>query len=175
MDGPLDEYEQITSLLKDRPNHKGMDFKTPVGTPVKAPASGTVTRINWNWHANGDCVELKLADGTLAKCDMCIDRVENGLLPACVETCPTGAMNFGERDEILALAKKRLSEARKKFPKAVLIDPDDVRVIYLTAFDPALYYENAMADAGHFDMSRKMALKRMVRPVAGAASRLLRL
>jgi len=114
-------------------------------------------------------------DGTLAKCDMCIDRVENGLLPACVETCPTGAMNFGERDEILDLAKKRLAEAKKKFPQAVLVDPDDVRVIYLTAFDPALYYENAMADAGQFDMSRKMALKRMTRPVTRAASRVLRL
>ncbi len=114
-------------------------------------------------------------DGTLAKCDMCIDRVENGLLPACVETCPTGAMNFGERDEILALAKQRLAEAKEKFPQAVLIDPDDVRVIYLTAFDPALYYENARADAGAPAMSRKMALKRMVRPVARSASRRLRL
>jgi len=37
-------------------------------------------------------------DGTLAKCDMCSDRVENGLLPACVKVCPTGAMNFGEPD-----------------------------------------------------------------------------
>ena len=31
--GPLADYEQITSLLKDRPTHEGMDFKTPMGTP----------------------------------------------------------------------------------------------------------------------------------------------
>jgi murein DD-endopeptidase MepM/ murein hydrolase activator NlpD len=65
--GPLDQYDQITSLLKDRPTHKGMDFKTPVGTPVSSPQVGTVTRANWNWNANGNCIEVQYADGTLAK------------------------------------------------------------------------------------------------------------
>jgi murein DD-endopeptidase MepM/ murein hydrolase activator NlpD len=65
--GPLDDYEQITSLLKDRPTHKGMDFKTPVGTPVHAPRDAVVTRTNWNWGANGNCVELRLDDGIIAK------------------------------------------------------------------------------------------------------------
>lgn len=65
--GPLDDYEQITSLLKDRPTHEGMDFKTPIGTPVEAPRAGVVTRINWNQPSNGNCVELKYQDGTIAK------------------------------------------------------------------------------------------------------------
>lgn len=64
---PLDDYEQITSLLKDRPSHQGMDFKTPVGTPVRASRSGTVSRINWSWAGNGNCVEVKFDDGTIAK------------------------------------------------------------------------------------------------------------
>ena len=54
-------------------------------------------------------IPQKGADGTLAKCNMCYDRVENGLLPACVKTCPTGATNFGDRDEMLDLAGKRLA------------------------------------------------------------------
>jgi murein DD-endopeptidase len=66
-DGPLEQYEQITSLLKDRPSHKGMDFKTPVGTEVRSPRAGVVTRVNWNWGANGNCVEVKFDDGVLAK------------------------------------------------------------------------------------------------------------
>ncbi len=66
-DGPLAQYEQITSVLKDRPTHKGMDFKTPVGTPVSAPRPGTVTRVNWNWTANGNCVEIRYDDGVLGK------------------------------------------------------------------------------------------------------------
>lgn len=65
--GPLHDYEQITSLLKDRPTHEGMDFKTPMGTPVYAPKDGVVTRVNWNWGANGNCVEVRFADGVMAK------------------------------------------------------------------------------------------------------------
>ena len=64
---PLKKYQQITSLLKDRPTHKGMDFKTPVGTEVYAPFDGVVLRTNWNWGANGNCVEVQYPDGTLAK------------------------------------------------------------------------------------------------------------
>lgn len=66
-DGPLENYEQITSLLKDRPTHKGMDFKTPTGTEVRSPKAGTVLRVNWNWGANGNCIEIRYPDGTLAK------------------------------------------------------------------------------------------------------------
>lgn len=65
--GPLAQYEQITSLLKDRPSHKGMDFKAPVGSEVTATRAGTITRVNWNWGANGNCVEIRNDDGVLAK------------------------------------------------------------------------------------------------------------
>ncbi len=65
--GPLDTYEQITSLLKDRPTHQGMDFKAPIGTPVTTPRAGVVTRVNWNQQANGNCVEVRFPDGALAK------------------------------------------------------------------------------------------------------------
>lgn len=65
--GPLPDYEQITSLLKDRPTHEGMDFKTPMGTPIEAPRAGVVTRVNWNQAANGNCLELRYQDGVLAK------------------------------------------------------------------------------------------------------------
>lgn len=104
-------------------------------------------------------------DGTLAKCDMCLDRVENGLLPACVQTCPTGAMNFGDREEMLALARKRLSEVKKTNPTAQLLDPDDVRVIYLVTEKPNLYHTFAVASNAAFGISRKVALKRLVRPL----------
>ncbi len=66
--GPLDEYEQITALYRDgRKDHEGMDFKVDVGTEVIAPKAGTVTRVNWKPSGNGTCLELRYADGTLAK------------------------------------------------------------------------------------------------------------
>lgn len=65
--GPIEGYDQITSLLKDRPDHRGMDFRAPVGTDVVSPKAGTVTRVNWNHGANGNCVEVRFPDGTHAK------------------------------------------------------------------------------------------------------------
>jgi murein DD-endopeptidase len=65
--GPLDRYQEITALLKDRPTHQGMDFKTPVGTEVRAPREGSVGRVDWKRQGNGRCVELRYDDGTTAK------------------------------------------------------------------------------------------------------------
>lgn len=112
------------------------------------------------------------ADGVLAKCDMCLDRVQNGLEPACVKTCPTGAMAFGDRDEIMKQAKAHLATAQKKHPQAKLLDPDDVRVIYLVGYDPLLYHENAVAGVSAFDINRQIALRRMFRPLTNIVSRL---
>lgn len=83
----------------------------------------------------------------LHKCDMCIDRVREGKNPACVQTCPTGCMNFGEDTEMMSLAKERLASVKKKHPDAVLGDADSVLVIYLFAKDPKLYHSHAVADA----------------------------
>ena len=58
VDSPIDTYEQVTSLLRDGRRHKGVDFKTPVGTPVKAPFDGVVQRRTWNFGANGNCLEI---------------------------------------------------------------------------------------------------------------------
>jgi formate dehydrogenase iron-sulfur subunit len=110
--------------------------------------------------------------GLLAKCDMCLDRVENGLLPACVKTCPTGTMNFGDRDEMLALANDRLAVVKKNNPKAALLDSNDVRVIYLVAEDPKLYVASAAAPDGAFDMTRKMALRKLFQPFADVIDRI---
>jgi formate dehydrogenase iron-sulfur subunit len=118
-------------------------------------------------------IPRKGPNGTLAKCDMCLDRVQNGLLPACVKTCPTGTMNFGDREEMRNLANNRLSEVKKSYPKAMLLDPDDVSVIYLTAYDPLLYHEFSVASNSAFDITRLVALKRMFKPLTDIASRLL--
>lgn len=81
--------------------------------------------------------------GLLTKCDMCYDRVSNGLQPMCVKSCPTGTMVFGDRDEILAEAKRRLAIIKKTFPKAHLADPRDVNVIFLLAEEKEHYHEYA--------------------------------
>jgi murein DD-endopeptidase MepM/ murein hydrolase activator NlpD len=56
--GPIEDYEQVTSLLRDGRGHKGVDFKAPLGTPVSSPVNGTILRRNWHWRANGNCLEI---------------------------------------------------------------------------------------------------------------------
>lgn len=63
VDGPLDSWEQVTSLLKDGRKHKGVDFKTAVGTPVKATFDGTILDKNWAFGRNGNCLKLQEAGG----------------------------------------------------------------------------------------------------------------
>ena len=46
----------------------------------------------------------------IQKCTMCSDRVQAGNQTACAENCPTGATKFGERDELIAEAKKRIAD-----------------------------------------------------------------
>jgi len=138
------------------------------------PATGAIlyTKVTETLDADeiiGSCpynIPRNAKDGTIAKCDMCNDRIHNGLKPACVTTCPTGAMMFGERDEILAMAEKSLAKAKKKFPNSMLLDPDDVNVIYLVAHDPQLYSDYAVADANRGGLSRSVALRKMMGPFA---------
>lgn len=42
------------------------------------------------------------------KCTFCAPRQEKGLPPACVEACPSGALAFGRRHELLEEAKRRI-------------------------------------------------------------------
>jgi formate dehydrogenase iron-sulfur subunit len=81
-------------------------------------------------------------------------------------------MNFGDRDEIMGLAQEHLALARKKYPNAMLLDPDDVRTIYLVGFDPNLYHEHAVASVPKRGITRQAALRKMFRPFNRAVSAL---
>lgn len=45
-------------------------------------------------------------DGKVMKCHLCFDRIAEGLQPACTKTCPTGALRYGDRGELIESAKK---------------------------------------------------------------------
>jgi formate dehydrogenase iron-sulfur subunit len=99
--------------------------------------------------------------GGMNKCTMCNDRVHEGMQPACVKACPTGAMSFGERDEILNKARARVSTLRQTDGKAALVDPEATRVIYLVQDRPDKYYKYAWAKEPT-GMTRFAAIKSLV-------------
>jgi carbon-monoxide dehydrogenase iron sulfur subunit len=45
------------------------------------------------------------------KCDHCIERQRQGLIPACVESCKVNALEFGEINELVKTARTQYSES----------------------------------------------------------------
>jgi len=47
------------------------------------------------------------------KCTLCYPRISKGLLPGCVEACPTEALTYGKREDLLWIGRERI----RKFPE----------------------------------------------------------
>lgn len=47
--------------------------------------------------------------GVINKCSGCVDRIANGMKPACVTTCQPEALDFGPRDEMIQKAYQRVA------------------------------------------------------------------
>lgn len=55
--------------------------------------------------------KVKTKKQVAIKCDHCIDRQKREEIPACVEACKTGALEFGELNELVKKARSSLSKA----------------------------------------------------------------
>lgn len=102
------------------------------------------------------------------KCTGCIDRVENNLKPACVQTCQPGALEFGERDVLLGKAKNRLREVQKSYPNARIYGENEMggtTFVYLLLDRPESYGLPA-----HPTIPLSLSVwKDVIRPVGGLA------
>ena len=47
-------------------------------------------------------------DPRVRKCNMCSDRIAQGLVPACAEACTMGAITFGKRGDLVSIARDRI-------------------------------------------------------------------
>jgi len=88
---------------------------------------------------------ISKADNKAYKCTLCSDRVAVGLEPACVKTCPTGAIVFGSKDDMTHHAEGRIADLKERgYQNAGLYDPQGVggtHVMYVLqhADQPQLY------------------------------------
>ena len=66
------------------------------------------------------------------KCTLCIDRVSTGLEPACVKACPTGAIRYGTKEDMLAYGQAKVEKLKARgFNDAVLYDPVGVGGLHM--------------------------------------------
>ena len=70
---------------------------------------------------------LNKEDNRVYKCTLCVDRVSVGQEPACVKTCPTGAIHFGTKKEMLEVAEERVAKLKKRgYARAGIYNPQGV-------------------------------------------------
>src|SRR5512139_949801 len=68
-----------------------------------------------------------LKDDKAYKCTLCSDRVAVGLEPACIKTCPTGALVFGTKEDMIHHAEGRVVDLKERgYANAALYDPRGV-------------------------------------------------
>ena len=53
--------------------------------------------------------------GSVVKCDYCMDRIDQGLEPACVTTCTSQCLKFGQGGEITQIRRERHAAAVSSF------------------------------------------------------------
>ena len=93
-----------------------------------------------------DVPRISKQDKKAYKCTLCSDRVAVGLEPACVKTCPTGAIVFGSKEDMKQHAAERIEDLKSRgFDQAGLYDPAGVsgtHVMYVLhhADQPGLYH-----------------------------------
>ena len=75
--------------------------------------------------------------GYVSKCTFCAHRIEQGRLPACVETCPTFCRTFGDLDD----PESPVSQALREAGRVDVLRPE-------LGTKPKLFYLNAPSKKG---------------------------
>jgi Fe-S-cluster-containing dehydrogenase component len=59
--------------------------------------------------------EYHSANPKIQKCILCYERLEDGNIPACVESCPVDALQFGTRREMVRIARNRVADFPERY------------------------------------------------------------
>src|SRR5258705_3838689 len=116
-------------------------------------ANGIVDFVQENCIGCGYCVKgcpfniprIAARDNKAYKCTLCSDRVAVGQAPACAKACPTQAIYFGSKRDMIEWAQHRIDDLKERgFANAGLYNPEGVggtHVMYVLhhADRPQLY------------------------------------
>jgi len=106
-------------------------------------SNGIVDFISENCIGCGYCVKgcpfniprISKKDQKAYKCTLYSDRVSVGLEPACAKACPTQAISFGTKKDMVEFAQTRITDLNERgYDKAGLYDPpgvDGTHVMYV--------------------------------------------
>jgi formate dehydrogenase iron-sulfur subunit len=114
------------------------------------------TGFTWEWKAS--------------KCTFCQDRTTNGLQPACVESCPTGALSWGDRDELIRTGKERVEvlKTERDSPNANLygdVEMGGLGRLYVLTERPSIY---GLQEEPHYPTLVTL-WQEIIQPVGGIA------
>lgn len=70
-------------------------------------------------------IDLSRDGKAMIKCDLCIERTEKGEEPACVSSCPTGALKFVEVDDFLRQRRRQAVACIAAAEQGTQVDPED--------------------------------------------------
>lgn len=73
----------------------------------------------------------------VAKCTFCYDRIIDGKGPACAERCPTGALVWGKRDDLISEADTRIKGSNQRYIDHIYGEDDagGTSVLYLSGVE----------------------------------------
>lgn len=60
----------------------------------------------------------RLVNNRVSKCVGCTDLIAEGVEPYCAQTCPSQAISFGEREQMLAAAREKVNVIKGHYPSA---------------------------------------------------------
>ena len=150
------QTKNIILLAKDGENHSFVkrqcmhcvDPACVSGCPFKALTKGKYGIVEWEPSKCIGCRYCEIScpfdvprfewtkfNPKIVKCEFCSERLAEGKQPACTDVCPTNAVIFGTRQQLLSVAKERIEKNPGKYYQDRVYGEGDLggtQVLYLS-------------------------------------------